>query len=130
MAASVDDVKAVDPANTLEGVKQSLLDRLLVIAAECVNPAAWDRVTGTTTISDHVQALYVAHMATMLLRGSDGLGPVTAEAAGGLSRSYAAGMRATDDPSLSSTSFGQQILMLSKKNALSKGTILYTDFNC
>ena len=125
MAATVDDVRAVDPANTLEGVKQSLLDRLLPISAECVKPANWDRVTSVTTISDHITALYVAHMATQLLRGSDGLGPVTAEAAGGLSRSYGS---VTDDPSLSSTSFGQQILMLSKKNALSKNAILYTDF--
>ena len=122
MAVTRQDVRCLDLNNEFIQVPDSVIDILLPIAATCVNATTWG------PLAEHVEALHVLHMLSDLSRGSAGVaGPITAEAAGGLSRSFAAQGGDFLTSGLATSGFGRQILTLAKKLALNKSTILYTD---
>ncbi len=119
MAATVDDVRCFDITNEFKDVGDPIIRRLLARATACINADIWG------SLANDVEALYVLHWISELMKGSSGpAGPVTAQAAGGLSQSYAA--PTFDDVSLSSSAYGRQIIDLRGKIALNRNTVIYT----
>lgn len=109
--ATVDDVRNVDLTNALRGVSDGAIQCILDGEAACLIGGPWDdagmRVKG--------ESLVAAHIAASAIKGPDGpAGAVTAEAAGGLSRSYASpgGQMSQSDSYWNSTSFGRRYLAL------------------
>ncbi len=90
------------------GFTDVILDRIIVCAQPLIDDVCWD------TDADKGLCLLAAHFAFKLKQGgaSGGAGAVTAEAAGGLSRSYAAVMSGSNDYDLKSTPYGMQFAML------------------
>ena len=108
MAATFSDVRNIDLSNSLIGVTDAQITCILQDTVPCyVNRAAHG------TCADASEALVAAHLLSIRLRGATGAaGPVTAESAGGLSRSYAAPSVSGTAGFWSSTTFGQQYQQL------------------
>ena len=85
-----------------------ILTRIIDCANRLIDDECWD------TDADKGLCLLSAHFAYKLAQGGagGGVGAVTAEAAGGLSRSYAAVMQGANDYDLKSTPYGMQFAML------------------
>lgn len=85
-----------------------ILTRIILSAQPHIDDVCWD------TDADQGLCLLSAHFAFKLAGGgaSGGAGAVTAEAAGGLSRSYASVMAGANDYDLLSTPYGIQFVML------------------
>lgn len=81
-------------------------DAFLAVANKAVDVDMYDGEDGA--ITRLVRIVLAAHLAT--IASPEHNGPVTAESAGGLSRSYAAPM--SDDAGLSASSYGRTYRML------------------
>lgn len=90
------------------GFTDAILTRIILSAQPHIDDVCWD------VNADQGLCLLSAHFAFKLAQGgaSGGAGAVTAEAAGGLSRSYAAVMSGAMDYDLLSTPYGVQFVML------------------
>ncbi len=104
MAATAQDVHNVDLTNSLALVSDDRITCILADEVPCyVNAAAWG------DCADLACALVAAHIITLGLRGAtSAAGPVTAESAGGLSRSYGSTSSSETGGFWQSTTFGQR----------------------
>ena len=86
----------------------AILTRIIACAQPLIDDVCW------STDADKGLCLLAAHLAFKLALGGagGGTGAVTAEAAGGLSRSYSAVMTGANDYDLQSTPYGMQFVML------------------
>lgn len=109
--ATVDDVRSQDLLNELKNVPDGFIQCVLDTEAACLIGPLWAEA-GMEVIGE---SLVAAHIVSLQLKGSNGpAGPVTAEAAGGLSRSYASagGQSSRAENEWSSTSYGRRYLRL------------------
>lgn len=104
MSATVQDVRNVDFANELCAVSDAKIECVLKDEVPCyVNPSQF------CNCADLAEALVAAHIITIGLRGTTSpMGPVTAESAGGLSRSYGSAAVSGSAGFWQSTNFGQR----------------------
>ncbi len=104
MAATAQDVRNLDLTNAFGLISDDQIDCLIAGEVSCyVNEAQFE---GCAT---YAQALVAAHLLTMGLAGGQSpSGSVTAESAGGLSRSYASAPTTSGGGFWASTSYGQR----------------------
>jgi hypothetical protein len=104
MAATAQDVRNVDWTNSLALVSDDEITCVLADEVAChVNAAQFG------DCADRACALVAAHIITLGLRGATSpTGPVTAESAGGLSRSYGSAPGSEASGFWQSTTFGQR----------------------
>ncbi len=115
MPATVQDVRNLDLASQFECFTEGQIESALTKTRFFVNEAAWD--VGCPGRGACGEALLAAHMLASAPKaknssGSVPSGPVTAQAAGGLSRSYGSVAGKMSESSFSSTIYGQQYLEL------------------
>lgn len=104
MAATAQDVRNVDLANTLGNVDDERIECVIADQVPCYVNAGQ-----LGDCAAYGEALVAAHLITLALRGgTSASGPVTSESAGGLSRSYASVATTASDGFWMSTTFGQR----------------------
>ena len=107
MAATVQDVRDLDLLNGFSTLSDAQVQSVLDCALLYIN---LDAFAGK---GDKAQALLAAHFAAEGLAGDFApSGPVTGEAAGGLSRSYGSSAGQTSMSSFASTIYGRRFLEL------------------
>lgn len=110
MAATAQTVRNVDLAELLGGVDDERIECILSDEVSCYMSRSQ-----FGDCADLAEALIAAHLITIALRGGSGpAGPVTAESAGGLSRSYASATITSQSEFWASTSFGQRYLQIAR----------------
>ena len=104
MAATAQDVRNLDLTDAFGLISDPQIDCLIAGEVSCyVNEAQFG------DCATQAQALVAAHLLTMGLAGGESpSGAVTAESAGGLSRSYASAPTTAAGGFWASTSFGQR----------------------
>lgn len=122
MTATAQDVRNVDWTNSFELISDGQIDCVIADEVPCyLNEIQWG------TCATKGQALVAAHIITLGLRGgTSAAGPVTAESAGGVSRSYASATISGTDAFWQSTTFGQRYLAMAKMR-LSSPMVLVAD---
>jgi hypothetical protein len=109
------DVTDIAPELTADnGVNIEAQNMILALVNERMNATEWG---GESDPMLKLARIYLAaHFGTITMNQSAGAGPVVAEAAGGLSRSYA--MPAPSDPLLGSTAWGKAYRSLLKASGI------------
>ncbi len=104
------DVRDVDFGNVLGDFTDGQINTAIDCAELYIDEDAWE--VGHPGRAVKGCAFLAAHIAVMLSAPDSPAGPVTGEAAGGLSRSYGAVSGALSESALASTSFGLMYLEL------------------
>ncbi len=110
MAATAQDVRNLDLTDAFGLISDDQINCLIADEVSChVNAAQFG------SCADKAEALVAAHLLTLALAGSTSpSGAVTAESAGGVSRSYASAPTTGADGFWQSTSFGQRFQAIAK----------------
>jgi hypothetical protein len=122
MAVTVDDVRDVSLRGEFDDVTDQQITDRITLAETFVNRTVWDTAaSGGEDLGDFGVKFLAAHFLAVDLRGTvAAAGPVTAEAAGGLSRSYGLGVAISFDESmLGRTIYGQRFLQIKRTLLLS-----------
>lgn len=115
MAVTADNVRDLSLSGEFDTLSDPQIDARILLAESFVNRSVWDTSeSGGRDLGDDGVAHLAAHFIVVDKRGSTGpAGPVTAEAAGGMSRSYAApSLPSLTDAMLMRTTYGQRFVML------------------
>lgn len=117
MPATVQDVRDLDLVSGFECFTKGTIEKVLIKAGFFVCEAVWDVGAAAPGRGACAIALLAAHMLASAPKGRNSggavpSGPVTAQAAGGISRSYGTAGGVSSQSAFGSTTYGQQYLEL------------------
>jgi hypothetical protein len=117
MPATVQDVRDLDLVSGFECFTKGTIEKVIIKAELFICEAAWDRGADQPGRGACAIALLAAHFLASAPKGRNSggavpSGPVTAQSAGGISRSYGTAGGVSSESAFGSTSYGQQYLEL------------------